>query len=113
MAALRLGCDIELSCESMRPWMLRELTPLKVSVTEESRSDYLQRFSDFAKRGVRVRDCFATAETIAAAKDCGLRLDTARVVANGRIEMLHYLRELVVTRRTARYGNLLDDADTN
>ena len=89
--------------------MQRELAPLGVSICEESRSDYQERFTDFARRGVRVRDWDATSETLRAAAACGLEIDTAPVVSNGRLEMLHGLRELVVTRRTARYGNLHDD----
>lgn len=109
MAALRAGCETHLSCATMRPWMQRELAPLGVSICEESRSDYQERFTDFARRGVRVRDWDATPETLRAAAACGLEIDTAPVVSNGRLEMLHGLRELVVTRRTARYGNLHDD----
>ncbi len=42
-----------------------------------------------------------------AANDAGVHLADDPVTAEGRIELLHYLREQAVSRTTHRYGNVL------
>lgn len=106
MAALTAGCKTVISLPEQRPWMETVLAPLPVEVKEESREAYEGRFPAMAKEGVWVRDTAATDSTWAAAAASGLRLSSAPVLANGRLELLHYLREQTCTRHTARFGKL-------
>lgn len=111
MAALRAGCDVQVSCDEARPWMLRVLAPLGVILREESRGAYEARFAELALNGVHVRDIAATPETLNLAAEHRLPVCTADVVANGRIELLNCLREQVITHRTARNGCLNDETE--
>ena len=100
MAALKAGCDIQLSTASMRPWMPRALEPLGVIITVENREVFESRFASMAATGVFVRDTSATMDTLQRAARCRLGLSSAPVLANGRLELLHCLREVVTTQRT-------------
>ena len=98
MAALKAGCDIQLSTASMRPWMPRALEPLGVIISVESRGEFEGRFPSLATTGVFVRDTAATITTLQRAAHCRLTLCAEPVLANGRLELLHCLREVVTTR---------------
>lgn len=100
MAALKAGCDIQLSTASMRPWMPRALEPLGVIISVESRGEFEGRFPSLATTGVFVRDTAATITTLQRAAHCRLSLCADPVLANGRLELLHCLREVVTTHRT-------------
>lgn len=106
MAALKAGCHVQLSTATLRAWMPRCLEQLGVPIHVESRQEFESRFAALASDGVWVRDTAATEQTLAAAAACNLRLSNADILANGRLELLHYLREQVVTRCTARHGKL-------
>lgn len=99
MAALKAGCDIELSAVTMRAWMPRALEHLGVRITIENRQEFEERFAALSAAGVRVRDVAATETTVAAAAQHHLPLMTAPMLANGRLELLHYLQEQVTARR--------------
>ncbi len=105
MAALKAGCDVHLSSASLRAWFPR-LESLGVAVTIEPRAEFEARFAELAERGFTVRDSAATDSSFAHAAATGLAIDPASVLANGRIELLHCLRECVTTRRTTRYGSM-------
>ena len=100
MAALKAGCDIQLSTASMRAWMPRALEPLGVIITVESREEYESRFPSLATTGVVVRDTAASINTMQRAAHCRLALCSEPVLANGRLELIHCLREVVTTKRT-------------
>lgn len=104
MAALKAGCDIHLSTASMRAWMPRALEPLGVIISVESRDEFEGRFPSLATTGSFVRDTAATVNTLQRAAKCRLALCAEPVVANGRIELLRCLREVVTTSRI-RPGN--------
>ncbi len=99
MAALKAGCDIQLSTASMRAWMPRALEPLGVVITVESRDEYESRFPAMATTGMSVRDTAATVTTRKRAANCRLSFCAEPVLANARLELLHCLREVVTTRR--------------
>lgn len=101
MAALKAGCDIQLSTASMRAWMPRALEPLGVIISVESRDEFESRFPSLATTGVFVRDTAATINTLQKAAHCRLALCAEPVLANGRIELLRCLREVVTTQRAA------------
>ncbi len=106
MAALKAGCQVQVSTATLRPWMPRCLEQLGVPVHVENRAEFESRFAALASDGIWVRDTAATEQTLAAAAACHLRLCHADILANGRLELLHYLREQVTTRCTARLGQL-------
>ncbi len=99
MAALTAGSELQLSSASLRAWMPRALEPLGISVTVEPREEFESRFTEFAARSVCVRDTAATEATRRRASEAGLMLCTDSVLANGRLELLHYVQECVVCRR--------------
>ena len=99
MAALKAGCDIQLSTASMRAWMPRALEPLGVIISVESRDEFEGRFPSLATTGVVVRDTAATINTLQRAAHCRLALCAEPVLANGRLELLRCLREVVTTKR--------------
>ena len=101
MAALKAGCDIQLSTASMRAWMPRALEPLGVIISVESRDEFEGRFPSLSTTGVVVRDTAATVNTLQRAAHCHLSLSDEPVLANGRLELIHCLREVVTTRRTS------------
>ena len=104
MAALKAGCDIQLSTATMRAWMPRALEPLGVIISVETRDEFEGRFPSLATTGVMVRDTAATLNTMQQAARCHLALCAEPVLANARLELLRYLREVVTTRRTEK-GN--------
>ncbi|MDO4750777.1 MAG: proline dehydrogenase family protein [Akkermansia sp.] len=95
MAALKAGATVQLSTATMRPWM----DTLSIKITVESRTDYLGRMPSLATDGVHVRDTAATPEDMAVAAACGLHINRDAIIGNGRIEMLHYLREQTITAK--------------
>lgn len=101
MGALKVGCPIRLSTATLRTWMPRALEHLGVEIIVENREEFENRFSALAAEGIRVRDVAATAATLAAAASCRLTLCHDSILANARLELLHYLREQVITRRGA------------
>jgi len=103
MAALKAGSPIEISISETRPWMSRTLPALSATLREESRDEFVSRFPALAKEGRFVRDCGASRETMSAAAACGLHLSSAPILANGRLELLHYLQEKTETTRTPRH----------
>lgn len=99
MAAIKAGCSVSLSTAALRQWMPRHLEGLGVRITLEDRADYLKRMPELAAAGVAVRDTAATPQDMAVAASCGLHINSSPIVGNGRIELLHYLREQYLTRR--------------
>ncbi len=98
MAALTAGSELQLSVAALRPWMSRALEPLGITISVESREEFESHFADFAGRGICVRDSAATEATHRHAAEAGLLLCTDSVLANGRLELLHCLRETVICR---------------
>ena len=99
MCALKAGCTVRLSTANLRAWMPRALEPLGVEIIVEGREEFENRFSAMAADGILVRDVAATPATHAAAAACRLKLRDASVLANARLELLHYLRERVTARK--------------
>lgn len=73
--------------------------------TEESEEVFLKRLSENAFERVRLLSIpNSTVQKIAAKSGCFL--DLAPVLANGRFELLHHLREVSLSYDYHRYGNL-------
>jgi RHH-type proline utilization regulon transcriptional repressor/proline dehydrogenase/delta 1-pyrroline-5-carboxylate dehydrogenase len=73
--------------------------------TDESEDNFIQRIKKGTVKRVRLISPPGTALASAAAH-AGCYLDTAPVLANGRFELLHFLREISMSIDYHRYGNL-------
>ena len=73
---------------------------------EETAADFADRLGSLDVERVRVVGT-CSRELRAAANEAGVHLADDPVTADGRIELLNYLREQAVTRTTHRHGNIL------
>jgi RHH-type transcriptional regulator, proline utilization regulon repressor / proline dehydrogenase / delta 1-pyrroline-5-carboxylate dehydrogenase len=80
------------------------LLPL-FNITEESEEDFLSRVRSGDIKRVRMISK-ATPELLNAAAISACYINDTPVLANGRIELLHYLREVSLSIDYHRYGNL-------
>ncbi|MDE3045466.1 MAG: proline dehydrogenase family protein [Verrucomicrobiota bacterium] len=101
-AALTVGSSLEISASSSLPWI--ELTPF-IRVIEEDENQFLNRV-----RSGSIERILILTPPSAALKEASAVSAThiihAPVLANGRIELLHYLREVSLSIDYHRYGNL-------
>ncbi len=105
-AALTCGAGVEISypmeLETKIPW-LRELA--SIPIVEEAEEQFLKRLHD-GKIG-RLRLLEPANEKIAkAAAHSATYISDDLVLTNGRLELLHYLREVSISIDYHRYGNL-------
>lgn len=73
---------------------------------EESDVEFAARLSSLGVERVRLLGTCGT-ELQAAAHDAGVHICSDSVTAEGRVELLHYLREQAISQATHRYGNVL------
>jgi len=73
---------------------------------DETGEQFAVRLGSLGVQRVRVLGT-CSPELRAAANEAGVHIADDPVTAEGRIELLHYLREQAVTRTTHRYGNVL------
>ena len=73
---------------------------------DETAATFAARLDALAIQRVRVAGT-CSHELRAAGNEAGVHIADDPVTAEGRIELLHYLREQTVTRTTHRYGNVL------
>lgn len=107
MAARQTGARVTLSLAGDRTWLMPALLPEHVTVVQETRDQFTTHFGEWAALDALVRDPSADTETRKRAQAAGLRLIERPVLANGRIELLCYLREQAVSETTHRYGNIV------
>ena len=74
--------------------------------TDETSTDFAHRLGSLNVERVRVVGT-CSPELRSAANDAGVHIADDPVTAEGRIELLHYLREQAISRTTHRYGNVL------
>lgn len=74
--------------------------------TDETSTDFAHRLGSLGVQRVRVVGT-CSPELRSAASDAGVHVADDPVTAEGRIELLHYLREQAISRTTHRYGNVL------
>jgi len=106
-AALTIGAEIEISWhlgkkQEELPWP--ELIPVLKAV-EESDSQFFERVRQGKMDRVRLAERASKSLYFAAAESGVLIIDDP-VLANGRLELLHYLQESSVSIDYHRYGNL-------
>ncbi len=104
-AALTCGAKLEISTvANLTPINWLELSPL-LSICEESEADFLSRLS--AGRIERLRVLTPPSRHFhEAAAQSATHIIEDPVLANGRLELLHYLREVSISCDYHRYGNL-------
>ena len=82
------------------------VTLVESRAPEETGADFTHRLGSLDVQRVRVVGT-CSPELRAAANEAGIHIADDPVTAEGRIELLHYLREQSITRTTHRYGNIL------
>lgn len=108
-AALTCGTSLEVISENITLVnTLEKLNlPSLIQVRCETRSTLIKRLSEGQLK--RTRWLQAVPADLQAAQALGAcRVNRGPVLANGRLELLHYLREISVSRDYHRYGNLGD-----
>lgn len=106
-AALTCGTNLEVSLEDEEPvkqlkkMELFSLFPSRL----ESNEDFIRRIRQGKIRRVRLLRTPSVSVQKALA-DAACRLNVGDVLANGRVELLHYLREVSTSIDYHRYGNL-------
>ncbi len=98
MAAMQARSRIELSVAEEREWLGLFSEQYGVPLNCAKQTDFEASFGALAARGVVLRDPCASAEAVAHAASCGLRIDASEIMANGRLELMHYMEERVVVR---------------
>jgi RHH-type proline utilization regulon transcriptional repressor/proline dehydrogenase/delta 1-pyrroline-5-carboxylate dehydrogenase len=100
------GLEISWSDAQEKPAALNwiELVPI-IRVVEESESTFLNRVRSGHMQRVRLVEK-ASPELLSAAADSAVHIIDVPVLTNGRLELLHYLREVSVSHDYHRYGNL-------
>jgi len=106
-AALTCGAHMEISWspethDSHFNWL--ELVPV-LRVVEESEAQFLARVSGGKVERIRVVEPPSQA-LLESAAELAIHIVHEPVLANGRLELLHYLREVSVSFDYHRYGNL-------
>ena len=107
-AALTCGVKLEISWTSLeeKPFELNwlDLVPV-LRVVEETEIDFLDRIRSGQVKRIRLIET-ASFELHKAAAESGVHIVDDPVLANGRLELLHYLREVSLSIDYHRYGNL-------
>jgi RHH-type proline utilization regulon transcriptional repressor/proline dehydrogenase/delta 1-pyrroline-5-carboxylate dehydrogenase len=107
-AALTCGAGLEISWShndakaAALNWL--ELVPV-LRVVEETDETFLSRVKAGKMRRVRVLEKASPALHVAAS-ETGVHVIDAPVLANGRLELLHFVREVAISIDYHRYGNL-------
>lgn len=106
-AALTVGADFEISFFHDEDnggfnWIALDQV---LKIIEEKESTFLQRVRQGKMQRVRLVEHASTSLKEASAEHPVLLID-APVLANGRLELLHYLREVSISVDYHRYGNL-------
>lgn len=102
-AAITCGVPLEISGDPVQLAMLSRADWVKslprITIHEES----IEKLAERVTEGTYVRLMNAPAEPFA---ETGVRLIRSPVVAHGRVELTHYVREVAISHDTHRYGHL-------
>ena len=107
-AALTCGTPLKISTAPHKHAYLRRWTDLQgLSVIEETEEQFVARVQEAQIKRLRLLTP-PSPELLKAAAETGTTLLTRPVLAAGRLELLHFLRELSLSVDYHRYGNLGD-----
>ncbi len=107
-AGVTVGCDLEVSIEKPLSNSFSRLTglpDLHVTIVQENEEQLIQRLSSHKIKQIRLFTSPSKQLEEAFAKNaCHVKI--APMLANGRIELLNFLREVSLSYNYHRYGNL-------
>ncbi len=106
-AALTCGISLEVSVEEQKMAVqLKELDiPSFIPIKQESNEAFTQRVKEGSIKRIRLLSLPpSSVQTVLAQAAC--HLNVGNVMANGRVELLHLLREVSISHDYHRYGNL-------
>ncbi len=106
-AALTVGADIEISWfldKKQNDLAWPELVPV-VKAIEENESEFLARVREGKIERIRLLE-LASKPLLSAAAESAVHIVDEPILANGRLELLHYLQEISISIDYHRYGNL-------
>ena len=107
LAVETCGVKMDISTEKLSSF----IKSLPFTVIEESEDKLCDRLSECAKEYGILRVLSPSDNLQRAANDNALQTITAAPLANGRLELLQYLREQAVSETTHRYGNVIPKAN--
>ena len=100
-----MGIEVSIDSEKIKDWEKASWQEANISIFKETESQFVQRLREGKIK--RVRFLQKPSELVLkAAAEVGCNKNIAPVLANGRVELLHYLREVSVSVDYHRYGNL-------
>lgn len=110
LAARIAGVHLSISMDK-RSWVDNISTGAHVDITVESIEEMRARMQSFAQKVhfLRYRGC--DVKTREEALNAGLCVLDRPILANGRLELLNYVREQAVSQTLHRYGNMIPSAD--
>lgn len=106
LAAATCGVALDISVEETTPL----LRALGYPVIEESETAFIKRLQECASHYGSLRTCNPGSELLRAANDAAIQVIHSCPLANGRLELLGYVREQAVSETTHRYGNIIPKA---
>ncbi len=105
-AALVCGADLEISCS--REASVDGLDQWDINIMIETEETFAQRLANYPFPRVRLLQRPSASLEFGLAKT-GARIILGPVLANGRLELLHHVREIALSYDFHRYGNLQQD----
>lgn len=104
LAAATASVAVDISSAEARPW-LAQLA--EASVVIETEEQLCARLATCSSHYGSLRAPAASVNLRRSANDAALQLIDWSVLLNGRLELLHYLREQSISECTHRYGNII------
>ncbi|SHJ30421.1 L-proline dehydrogenase [Rubritalea squalenifaciens DSM 18772] len=114
LAAKTAGVEMDISLNESKGWVSQFAAG---TVTVESEDQLINRLPASVKVDGEIyysslRAPGASEELYRAANDTALQLIDWDVLANGRVELMHFFREQSISECTHRYGNIIPKADS-
>lgn len=109
LAAKTAGVPMDISLAESKAWVAKVADG---EVTVESEDQLIKRIPSSVKKDGSInysslRAPGASTELFRAANDSALQLIRWDVLANGRVELMHFFREQAISECTHRYGNII------
>ncbi len=103
-ATLTCSANLTISWNGISPFNWSELNPL-IKVVKEEKQLFLNKVKEGRYETIRLANKASSDINEAASYSCSYVIDLP-VLANGRVELLNYLREITFSADYDRYGNL-------
>jgi RHH-type proline utilization regulon transcriptional repressor/proline dehydrogenase/delta 1-pyrroline-5-carboxylate dehydrogenase len=106
LASKLAGSELEISIEKNRTW-LSFCPEESITLLVETEEEFQARFAQLAEHGYQVRYPHCPVETLKKSEEEAVNLLDFPILANGRIELLHYLNEQSISEIVHRFGNII------